>query len=59
MAGGVVMTAATTVRALKAQRIERVVIAKGLVHMRHGHDDKALRLIVIASRALDRLRVQA
>jgi hypothetical protein len=51
------MTAATTVRALKAQRIERVVIAKGLVHMRHGHDDKALRLIVIASRALDRLRV--
>ena len=51
------MTAATTVRALKAQRIERVVIAKGLVHMRHGDDDKALRLIVIASRALDRLRV--
>jgi len=52
------MSAAGTVRALKAARIERVVITKGLIHMRKGHDDKALRLIVIASRALDRLRVK-
>ena len=53
------MTAATTVRALKAARIERVVITKGLIHMRAQHPDKALALIVIASRALDRLRVTA
>jgi len=51
------MSAAGTARALKAQRIERVVIRTGLIHMRRGNDDKALRLIVIASRALDRLRV--
>jgi len=51
------VTAAGTARALKAARIERIVIAKGLVHMRRGDDDKALRLIVIAARALDRLRV--
>jgi len=51
------VTAAGSVRALKAQRIERVVIAKGLVHMRAGRPESALRLIVIAARALDRLRV--
>jgi len=51
------VSAAGTVRALKAARIERAVIRTGLIHMRNGHDDKALRLIVIASRALDRLRV--
>jgi hypothetical protein len=53
------MSAAGTVRALKAARIERVVITKGLIHMRAGNDDKALRLIVIASRALDRMQVTA
>ena len=50
------MTAATTARALKAARIERVVITKGLIHMRKGRPESALRLIVIAARALDRLR---
>jgi len=51
------MSAAGTARALKAARIERVVISKGLVHMRKGRPESALRLIVIAARALDRLRV--
>ena len=51
------MTPAGTARALKAQRIERVALDKGLIHMRKGRPESALRLIVIASRALDRLRV--
>jgi len=51
------MSGATTVRALKAAKIERVVISKGLIHMRKGRPESALRLIVIAARALDRLRV--
>lgn len=49
------MTTAGTVRAFKAARIERTVLTKGLIHMRAGRPESALRLIVIASRALDRL----
>ena len=50
------MSAATTVRDFKAARIESVVIRKALVHMRRGDGDKALALLVIASRALARMR---
>ena len=43
--------------ARRAARIERVALDKGLVHMRRGDDDKALALIVIASRVIDRMGV--
>jgi hypothetical protein len=43
--------------ARRADRVERVALDKGLVHMRAGHPTKAFRLLVIVSRTLDRLRV--
>jgi len=43
--------------ARRADRIERVALDKGLIHMRRGDADKALALLVIVSRALDRMRV--
>jgi hypothetical protein len=43
--------------ARRADRVERVALDKGLIHMRAGHADKALALLVIVSRTLDRLQV--
>ena len=43
--------------ARRADRIERVALDKGLIHMRRGDADKALNLLAIASRVIDRMGV--
>jgi hypothetical protein len=42
--------------ARRAARIERVALDKSHIHLHAGRPDKALALLVIASRALDRMR---